>query len=594
MTVRTIGALVALTTVFLAAAPREASAQGFHLNRFEPSDRGSEWFVLESLDFRGHLRPAAGIVGEWAHKPLVIEGPDGEERGSVVDNQVFAHLGISLNLWERLRASLSLPIGFGISGDDASVGGGTVAGPDSSAALGDLRLGADALLVGEYEGPFRAALGLRLFLPTGDAAAYTGDDSARLSPRVTAAGDIDMFTYGGSFGLMFRDSDAFSNDAVGSEVSFALAAGVRTLEKRLVVGPELYTSTVISDGDAFFSKEGTPVEGLLGAHYTFIDDFRAGAGIGTGLTQGLGSPRARVALSIEWVPASKERVAAAPPPPPDTDGDGIYDSVDACPDVPGVPNEDASKHGCPPESDRDGDGIVDGQDACPDEAGVPNDDPAKHGCPLPGDRDGDGVVDPEDACPDEPGVRTEDPATNGCPPPNPDRDGDGILNEPDACPDEAGPANEDPKKNGCPVARIVEGQIVIIQQVQFQTNSAKIRPESDVVLNAVFAILTEHAEVKKVRVEGHTDSRGGKYLNKILSDRRAKSVVDWLVKKGIAKERLISKGVGLETPIATNDTAEGRQINRRVEFHIVERDKPAPKDDPKSKSDSNTNIESNL
>ncbi len=208
-------------------------------------------------------------------------------------------------------------------------------------------------------------------------------------------------------------------------------------------------------------------------------------------------------------------------------------------------------------------------DACPDTPGVKTDDPKTNGCPPPlPDRDKDGIIDNDDACPDTPGVRTEDPKTNGCPPPPPDRDKDGIPDPEDACPDTPGPKNEDPKKNGCPEARIEAGEIKILQQVKFKTGSAEILPVSDVTLNAVLSILNEHPEIKKVRVEGHTDNRGGADMNMGLSSRRAASVVKWLVAHGVDKGRLVSKGFGLTKPIDSNDTDEGRQNNRRVEFHI--------------------------
>ena len=138
----------------------------------------------------------------------------------------------------------------------------------------------------------------------------------------------------------------------------------------------------------------------------------------------------------------------------------------------------------------------------------------------------------------------------------------------DACPDKAGVADPDPKKHGCPKAQIEAGQIKIIEQVQFATKSAKILPASDAVLSAVLEILKAHPEITKVSVEGHTDNRGGKGYNKDLSKRRAASVVKWLTDKGIDQKRLSSAGFGLDRPLDTNDTEEGRQKNRRVEFHI--------------------------
>ena len=190
---------------------------------------------------------------------------------------------------------------------------------------------------------------------------------------------------------------------------------------------------------------------------------------------------------------------------------------------------------------------------------------------APRDRDQDGILDAADACPDEPGVKSDDPKTNGCPPPR-DRDKDGIVDELDACPDAPGPANEDPRKNGCPAARIEQGQIKILERVEFENNSAKIRPESERVLNAVLDVMRAHPEFNELSVEGHTDNRGAPAYNKHLSQQRAASVMKWLVDHGIAKSRLSAQGLGLEKPIDSNDTDAGRQNNRRVEFHILEVD----------------------
>ena len=162
----------------------------------------------------------------------------------------------------------------------------------------------------------------------------------------------------------------------------------------------------------------------------------------------------------------------------------------------------------------------------------------------------------------EPGIRTTDPTTNGCPPPK-DTDKDGIIDPEDACPEAPGPKDPDPKKNGCPAARVEQGQIKILERVEFENNSAKIRPESDRILQAVLGVMTEHAEFTKLSVEGHTDNRGGAGHNLDLSRRRAASVMKWLTDHGVAKERLSSKGFGLTKPIDSNDTDAGRQNNRR-------------------------------
>ena len=560
-------ALSSATLLVLLAVPAYAQTttqSGFALNRFDPSERGSDWFALESLDLRGHNRWAVGVVGDWAYKPLVLYDSAGDERTAIVKHQAFAHVGASAILWDRVRFALSAPILAYQDGEEGR-SGNTIYPTKTGGGIGDLRLGADVRLLGKYGSAFTMAAGLQLWLPTGSRDAYTSDGTVRVQPRVTAAGDVGPFTYAARVGFNIRpQTDEVGGSPMGSELSFGAAAGLRLADRRLTIGPELYGSTVVTDSDALFKKRTTPFEVIFGAHYQFADNWRLGAGVGPGLTRGFGSPQVRGLLSLEFFPVYKEAV----PPPPDRDRDGIVDTADACPDVAGPPNQDPAKNGCPPPPDRDGDGVIDAEDACPDVAGVASQDPKTNGCPPPPpDRDGDGVLDKDDACIDVAGVPTQDPKTNGCPPPT-DKDGDGILDPEDACPDQPGPKDVDPKKNGCPAARIEQGQIKILQQVKFETAKAVIRPESDSILEAVSKILKEHPEVKALSVEGHTDNRGNAALNKVLSQNRAKAVVTWLVKHGIEKGRLTSAGFGQERPIDTNDTDEGRQNNRRVEFHI--------------------------
>jgi len=235
-------------------------------------------------------------------------------------------------------------------------------------------------------------------------------------------------------------------------------------------------------------------------------------------------------------------------------------------------------NGCP--VDRDNDGIPDTEDACPDQSGPRSNDPKKNGCPLPSDRDKDGIEDALDACPDAPGSPDPDPKKNGCPG---DRDKDGITDDKDACPDDKGPADPDPKKNGCPRdVRVTDGEIVILQQVEFDINRATIVPASKALLDTIAEVLREHPEILKVEVQGHTDSKGVPGDNLKLSQHRAEAVVAALTLRGIAADRLVAKGYGSAHPIMSNLTTQGRAKNRRVEIHILERkggprpEKPAP------------------
>ena len=155
-----------------------------------------------------------------------------------------------------------------------------------------------------------------------------------------------------------------------------------------------------------------------------------------------------------------------------------------------------------------------------------------------------------------------------------DRDGDGILDDVDACPDKPGVADRNPKKNGCPrklrMVVIKEDKIEIKQQINFATGKAIIRgKKSFQILDEVILVLNDNPRIKKLRVEGHTDSTGKKAFNVKLSQSRAQAVVDYMVKKGIDPERLEAMGFGPEKPIAPNNTAKGRALNRRTEFNIV-------------------------
>ena len=542
----------------------EVSAQdGIALNRFDPSDRGSDWFSTDSLDLRGSGRFSVGVVGDWSHKPLVLyDKTSGDEIKVLVGNQLFAHVGASLTMWDRLRFAVNLPIAAVNSGDKGSASGYALS---DGFGIGDIRVGADVRLLGTYGGVFSAALGAQVHIPTGKASAFLGDGKARIVPRALIAGDIGIFAYSARLGINVHTmTENFDNQPFGTDFSFAAAAGVRLVDGRLLIGPEVFGQTVISDWDTPNDVTATPFEIIGGGHFKITDSWRIGAGVGPGLSRGFGAPQIRALLSVEWTSPVEKALS-----PSDRDGDGILDDDDACPDVPGPPNKDPKKHGCPPPPDRDGDGIIDSEDACPDEPGPPNDDRSKHGCPPPPDRDGDGIIDSEDACPDDPGPPNKDLKKHGCPPP-PDRDGDGIIDSEDACPDDAGPPNSDPSKNGCPKAIKVKGEIRIMEQVQFDTRKSTIRSESHALLNEVKDILAKNPDITKVRVEGHTDNRGGAAYNLKLSKARAKSVMDWLTRNGIAPERLESEGYGQTVPIDTNSTDTGRQNNRRVQFKILE------------------------
>ncbi|MBX3259346.1 MAG: OmpA family protein [Labilithrix sp.] len=596
MVPRRFFALTLAASGVFAVSPAVAQEQvGYASNHFNPSERGSQWFVLDSLDMRGHGRLAFGVVNDYSYRSLVGYHPDGDVT-SVVRNQYFTHLGASVVFADRFRLALSVPLQVYGDGNTATING-IIHRPASDVAVGDVRVSADARIFGEKGDAGTLAAGAELMMPAGSREAYTGDGKPRFLPRVLFAGEASSFVYAAKLGFMIRGRDeAWGNGYIGNSLVFGASAGVQLADKKLVVGPEVFGSTVTADSRAF-EKRTTPIEAILGAHYDVGENVRLGAGVGAALAPGYGAPAARALLSLEWVPGNAKPEEAAPIddrdgdgvpdcedacgwvpgprssdparngcPPPDADADHIPDELDACPLAAGPATADAKTNGCP--VDADADGIPDSEDACPRERGKRSLDPKLNGC-ADHDGDGDGVLDSEDACPAVAGVKTNDPKTNGCP--DPDRDKDGVPNDVDACPDEPGKADPDPKKNGCPKAFLDKGSIKITEQVRFKTASAEIvGKDSQEVLEAVLAVLKAHPEIARVRVEGHTDDRGGTAKNKTLSKARAESVAKWLSDHGIDKARVSAEGFGEEKPLEPNTTEAGRTANRRVEFHVEE------------------------
>lgn len=226
--------------------------------------------------------------------------------------------------------------------------------------------------------------------------------------------------------------------------------------------------------------------------------------------------------------AKQKPVPPPPPPPPapvvvapvvpvDTDKDGIVDSQDKCPTVPGV----AKYNGCP-IPDTDGDGVNDELDKCPNQAGYAR----YEGCPIP-DKDGDGVNDEVDKCPNEPGT---------------------------------------PENGGCPTLQQYNFNA---NNVQFATGSAVLTAGAKKELDKGAQILTDHPEVK-IAIEGYTDNTGNADLNKKLSQKRAETVKAYFVGKGVSADRLTATGFGAGNPIADNKTKAGRDQNRRVEFKTIQ------------------------
>lgn len=262
---------------------------------------------------------------------------------------------------------------------------------------------------------------------------------------------------------------------------------------------------------------------------------------------------------------------------PDSDGDGISDKDDECPNMAGL----SSNKGCP-DNDRDKDGIPDALDKCPDMPGSA----AADGCPI-ADADGDGIADKDDRCPNEKGSV----AAKGCP----DADGDGIVDYADKCPDKAGiaayggcpdsdgdgiddsrdkcPYSAGPvSTNGCPEIDNADLEVLetAMRAVQFDTGRATLKPESLKVLKRIASILVKYPDYN-LSINGHTDNTGSARANLQLSERRAESCYKYLISQGVSASRMSFTGYGETAPISDNKTLRGRALNRRTEFNLLPR-----------------------
>jgi OOP family OmpA-OmpF porin len=237
--------------------------------------------------------------------------------------------------------------------------------------------------------------------------------------------------------------------------------------------------------------------------------------------------------------------------PLDTDGDGVADYIDDCPTIAGL----TSLKGCP---DADGDGVADKNDKCPDTPKGWKVD--VNGCPL--DQDKDGVADAIDKCPDTPAGVVVD--KDGCPV---DTDGDGVVDYLDKCPTVAGPK----ENNGCPVIEKTAevSPEMTIEPVYFEYDKSNILQVEKAKIEKLVKLLKSNANYS-VDMTGNADSKGTEEYNMKLSGRRIDSVVKAITSSGVKAARISKeKSLGESNPAATNDTEEGRALNRRVEFEVI-------------------------
>jgi len=514
-----------LVLLGLSLSPLAAVAQSFRLDRFRAAERPDDAFGVKRLGALGHLRFGANAVADYANDPLVIKSDRRDrELRSIVDHELVLKVDLSLALYDRVVLLLGFDAPLLLEGP--SLPAGSVIAPADGAGFGDLSLGARLRLFGEADDVF--GLGIQavlIALTAGNTQAYRGEDNVAVLPELIAEVRTKPIRVSANAGVLARKKVDLVDREIGSELLYGLALGV-PLHARFELLGELRGGF---DFAHFGAKNSTGVEWLLGAKANTATGFFIGAGAGSGLTRGIGTPDARALLSLGYLtPLEKKKKDPAPAPAPaDRDHDGVLDSDDRCPDQPEDRDGFADEDGCP-DADNDGDGVLDSDDACASAAEDRDGYADEDGCPEP-DNDGDTVPDQNDACPNEPGL----PDSKGCKP------------EP-------------------------EEPLLVLDQVQFENNRDTILEQSYPTLEAVRATLEKHPEIRKLRIEGHTDGVGAAPYNMRLSRGRTSSVATWLTGHGVEPGRLEAWGCGELHTVADDATDEGRAKNRRVEFAIID------------------------
>ncbi len=336
------------------------------------------------------------------------------------------------------------------------------------------------------------------------------------------AQDLDQLEYGANLLAVFNREGIFSP---------YLLAGISQTQTEQIIGDD-NSEAASNIGVGFFLDLGTTPLSLRG-EWRFRQELAGYEYDEQVATLGLQFP----------IAGGKPRVV-------DTDGDGVPDDADRCPGTPiGTP---VDRFGC--ELDSDGDGVADSRDECPNTA--PGATVDARGCEL--DSDGDGVVNSKDKCPNTPAGAPVD--ADGC---ELDSDGDGVVDRLDQCPNTAKGVPVDIR--GCEIKDVIR-----LQGVNFETNSDRLLPTASQILNDAAETLKRNPSLQ-VEVAGHTDSDGAAAYNQGLSERRARTVMDYLISRGVDESKLSYRGYGESQPIADNATRAGKAENRRVELRILNR-----------------------
>ncbi|MGK0357933.1 MAG: outer membrane protein OmpA-like peptidoglycan-associated protein [Bradymonadia bacterium] len=497
----------------------------------------------------------------YGANPLVRRDANDDVATEIVSDLLTFNIMGVIGIHDRIELGLDVPLNQ-VSGSDlqATLGG------EEGFALGDVRAIPKFRLLGGKRGEtVGIAISVPTSFPTGDKERGVGEGQIVVNPKLVLDfrfGGVTIALNGG-FRLRPENEPIGDSDLIlGNEITYGGGVSAELGSKDVLLLAEAFGAAPAStlDGD----PAAAPLEALLGLRF-WAGGLAITPGGGVGIIPDYGSPDFRVLLGLAW----HDRAEPAPPPK-DTDGDGLMDADDQCPLEPEDKDGFEDAEGCP-DPDNDKDTILDVNDKCPmDPEDIDTFEDAD-GCPDP-DNDKDLILDVNDKCPLDPEDKDGFEDEDGCP--DPDNDKDGILDVDDQCPLQPEVFNGVKDTDGCPDTggriQVTCKEISFDGKVFFDTDKAIIKKKSFGLLDELVDLLKGASFITKVRVEGHTDDRGSDVYNTDLSDRRARSVLEYITGKGIASDRLVSKGFGEAQPLKSNKSRTGRAENRRVAFVILE------------------------
>ncbi|GAB4110620.1 MAG: hypothetical protein OHK0013_46500 [Sandaracinaceae bacterium] len=535
--------------------------RAFDLQLFTPPASLGSTFLIERPEPMRHLSFSVGLHGNVA-TDVFQRFPEGGGPGrTMVGPMGQVELLAALGLFEHLELGLAVPLAFA-EATVAEAGTTGAARPDLLGAdprralqvgASDLRVSVKVPLVrGDFSLAARVGLGLPPCVGESCGAMpwFASTRYWTLFPSLVAAGVVGPIRISGELGYRLRQRREVGDFIQDDELHSALGVTWTIL-------PEL---AAIVEGQWRLGLGGPiagrgihtvemPLELDAGVRVLPLEALSIEAGVGTGLVGGYGAPSVRGFLTAR-LRVDTSSCANGP-----EDQDGFQDG-DFCLDP-----------------DNDADGVEDVADQCPNDAEDADRFQDEDGCPEP-DNDADGMLDATDACPTTSEDDDEHQDEDGCP--EPDNDEDGVVDGLDDCPMDPEDADQFQDEDGCPEpgpraipVTVSDTRILIGETIYFEFDTEVIRPVSMPLLDQVAEVIGSLDVQLRIRVEGHTDNLGTDAYNVDLSFRRARAVVEYLVSRGVPRERLEYRGYGAEHPVAPNDTPQGRALNRRVEFTIL-------------------------